>query len=117
MAFLGIAAVIAIVAIVLIASGGGDGNGGGTSDAAQQGTPTLTAGQTKKLTYTQGDQVKFRVKVDHADEVHIHGYDIEKEIKANQPETFSFKATINGEFEVELHHPEQQIAQLIVNPK
>ena len=113
--FLGIALVIvAIAVIVRLAAGSGD----GTSTVSSAGTvPTLTQGSVKKLTYTHGDQVRFRVRVDQPDEVHVHGYNIERELKANQPTTISFRATIDGVFEVELHHADVQIAQLTGEPQ
>ena len=57
----------------------------------------------KKLTFDQGDTVRFRVRSDTAEEIHIHGYDITKEVEPNKTETVSFKATITGIFEIEFH--------------
>jgi hypothetical protein len=56
------------------------------------------------------------VRSDAADEVHIHGYDLDKEVPANGSVSFSFPADIEGIFEVELHGSEKQIAELRVNP-
>jgi hypothetical protein len=113
MAFLGVGALIAVVAVVLIASGGG------STSIAQRTTsvPLLTPGTVRKLTYTQGQEVRFRVRTKSDDEVHVHGYDIEKELKGGRPQTIAFKATINGIFEIELHHANVQIARLTVEPK
>lgn len=118
LSFLGIAAVIAVIAvvIVIVASGGGD-DGGSSASAASAPGPLLTAGAEQKLEVTEGDTVHFRVKVDQADEVHVHGYDIEKEAAAGQTVSFSFPASITGIFEIELHHADTQIGQLTVNPK
>ena len=113
--FLGIALVIAAIAVIVRLAAGSGGGGGGATSAGT--VPTLTAGKIQKLTYRQGDQVRFRVRVDHPDEVHVHGYDIERELKASQPTTIAFKATIDGVFEVELHHADVQIAQLAVQPR
>ena len=55
----------------------------------------------KTLTFNQGDTVRFRVVSDKAEEVHIHGYDIKKELEPNKIATVSFKATITGIFEIE----------------
>jgi hypothetical protein len=115
--YFAVAAVIAVVAIVVIIVAGG-GSGSSSSDsAATAGVPLLTQGKVTKLQYTQGDQVRFRVKTSSADEVHVHGYNIEKETQAGTPLTVSFKATINGIFEIELHHADAQIGQLTVQPK
>jgi hypothetical protein len=69
-----------------------------------------------ELEYDAGEQVRFRVRSDAADEVHVHGYDIEEEIPAGGSVLVSFPAEIEGIFEVELHESEEQIAELRVNP-
>lgn len=67
------------------------------------------------LTYSEGDQIRFKVKSDTSGEIHVHGYDIEKEVEAGGSVSFNFPATIEGGFEAELHGG-GQIAELIVNP-
>jgi heme/copper-type cytochrome/quinol oxidase subunit 2 len=141
LAFLGIAAVIAIVAvIVLVSSSGSDDES--TPNRAQatatptetqadeaNGTPTpeptatpkpkpplVTTGKVTKLRFEEGDTVRFRVRSDVADEVHVHGYDLMKDIEPGQTVTFSFPAEITGIFVVELENAGKQIAQLRVDP-
>ena len=48
--------------------------------------------------------------------MHVHGYDIEKNVPAGKTVVFSFPAKLEGVFDVESHVSEQQIAQLRVNP-
>jgi FtsP/CotA-like multicopper oxidase with cupredoxin domain len=135
--FLGLAAVIAVVAVViLVISGGSDSNdeqaAAPTATAtatpeAQQASPAatatadpgplLTAAKTEEIDATEGDTVRFRVKADEDEEVHVHGYDIEKEIPAGDTVAFSFKATITGIFEIELEGAAEQIGELRVDPK
>ena len=119
LSFFAVAAVLAVAAVVVIlAAGGGSGSGGTSGNAATTGrVPLLTQGRLTKLQYTQGDRVTFRVRTDHPDEVHVHGYNIERETRAGKPVTIAFKATINGIFEIELHHADVQIGQLTVQPK
>ena len=138
--FLGIAVVIAVVAVILLA-GSGD-KTDEASDSAQTPSPTATATaegsdgeatatptptptpppllkagqQPKALTAEQGETVRFRVASDEKGEVHIHGYDIKKDLKAGQTERMSFKATIDGIFEIEFEHSAKQIAELRVDP-
>ena len=50
------------------------------------------------------------------EEVHIHGYDIKKELEPGKVETVSFKATITGIFEIELEGSGTLLAQLKVVP-
>ncbi len=73
-------------------------------------------GGVQELEYDAGEQVRFRVRSNVADEVHVHGYDVEEEVPAGSSATLSFPADIEGIFEVELHGSEQQIAELRVNP-
>jgi len=50
-----------------------------------------------------GDQVVLEIVSDTADEIHVHGYDIEKRISPGAPARLRFEATIPGVFEVETH--------------
>jgi predicted flavoprotein YhiN len=111
---LAIAAVIAIVAVVVIIASGG---GSSTSSGASTSGVVLSPGSVHKIKATQGDQVSFEVKSPKDDEVHVHGYNIEKPVKAGKPLTISFKATINGVFDIEVHSTDTQIGQLTVEPK
>jgi hypothetical protein len=133
LSFLGIAAAIAVVAIVIFVV-----SGSGPEDTSEQAarTPTPTAsgtstpsatrtprppllksGSVKKLEYKEDEIVTFRVVHDTAEEVHVHGYDIKKELQPNTPATVSFKATITGIFEIEFENAGEQIAELRVDPK
>jgi hypothetical protein len=142
--FLGIAAVIAVVAVVVIlTAGGGDDEGSGTqASATQTATPTptqdqpeaqpqdaetptptskpkpplLQGGKVTRLEFKEGDTVKFRVVSPVAEEVHIHGYDIAKDLEPNKEITVSFPATIEGIFEIEYEHAAEQIGELRVEP-
>ena len=64
----------------------------------------------------QGDDVRIIVRSDVADEIHLHGYDLEKPVGPGTPAVFAFAATIAGRFELELHESGGQIAQLDVEP-
>jgi hypothetical protein len=58
----------------------------------------------RRLTFAKGDTVRFRVQHSAAEEEHLHGYDIAKDLPAGKTITFQFKADIEGIFEVELEH-------------
>ena len=64
----------------------------------------------------QGDDVRIVVRSDVDDELHLHGYDIEKPVGPAKPAIFAFGATIPGRFELESHESGGQIAQLDVRP-
>ena len=121
-AFLGIAVVIAVVAVVLLAGGGDD----SAPPARTSETPTPTTGSsdgqetptpTPPPLLTEGDTVRFRVRSDVPEEVHIHGYDIARDLEPGKTTTVSFKATITGIFEIEFEDSGEQIAELRVQPK
>ena len=142
--FLAIAAVIAIVAVVVLAGGGDDGSGDSGEQAAATATPSATAepqeaspqetetptpeptpkpppllraGKVTELKFKEGDTVRFRVRSDTDEEIHVHAYDIEREVPAGKTITVAFKATITGIVEIEFHGSEEQIGQLTVEPR
>jgi|1186.fasta_scaffold105427_3 plastocyanin len=145
LAFAGIAAAILVLAIALLSGGGDDNNDekpaaqatrtatatdpAATATAADStATPTppqkqavdpgplLTGEKVVKIEVDKGDTVRFRARSPQDDEVHVHGYDLKKDLPANQTVTMSFKATIDGIFEIEFENQGKQIASLRVNP-
>jgi len=88
--------------------------------AAPKATITVENGEPvggiQELEYAAGDQIAFRVESDVADEIHVHGYDLMKDVAAGGSAEFSFPAEIEGIFEVELEGRKQQIAEIRVNP-
>jgi hypothetical protein len=74
------------------------------------------AGGIKTISYTKGDQIRLKVQSDTADEIHVHGYDLKKDVKAGGSVQFGFPASIEGRFEVELENAGVQIANLQVEP-
>lgn len=73
-------------------------------------TPGTSIHKVKK-----GQTVRIVVTVDKADEVHVHGYDIEKELGAGETGTIEFKADQTGRFEVESHKNGLQLFQFEVS--
>jgi hypothetical protein len=73
-------------------------------------------GGVERLSYQSGDRIQFTVTSDVADEVHVHGYDVSKDVPAGGTVRFSFPARIEGVFEVELEGRGRQIAELRVSP-
>jgi hypothetical protein len=64
----------------------------------------------------KGDTVVLVVTSDVADEVHLHGYDLSRDVAAGGTARIRFKANIPGRFEVELEERRVPIAELTVNP-
>ena len=73
-------------------------------------------GGVQELTFTEGDDIRFRVESDVAEEVHFHGYESGEDVAAGGSVEFDVPATITGEFEVELEHSVVPIAEITVNP-
>jgi len=139
LAFAGIAVAILILAIVLLSGGGDDSNdekpaaqATATATSADTATPEatetptpkptvdpgplLTGDKVVKIEVDKGDTVRFRARSPQDDEVHVHGYDLKKDLPANQTVSMSFKATIDGIFEIEFEETGTQIAELRVDP-
>ena len=69
-----------------------------------------------RKTVDKGDRVVLVVTSDVADHVHLHGYDIMRDVPAGGTARISFRATVPGRFEVELEDRGTQIADLTVQP-
>lgn len=112
------AAVIVVAVVLLLVLKSDDSSKsattkGVTTIAIENGEPV---GGIKQLTYNKGEEVRFKVDSDVSDEVHMHGYDIMKDVKAGGSVSFDFPATIEGVFEAELEGRKEQILELTVNP-
>ena len=135
-----IAALLAVVVLFVVLGASDDEGGSGTTDVTTEPTGTNRAGRDQstpprptirrivvrnakpvggvgRLTYEKGDRVRFEVSSDVSDEVHVHGYDVSKALPAGGTARFSFPASIEGVFEVELEQRGEPIAELRVNPR
>ena len=142
------AGVVVVIAIVVaVASGGSD----DTSTAASTNTTVKTAstktsteephetvpaepkvnrieikggqpvGGVQDIKVKKGDEVTIVVSADAEDDIHLHGYDIEKPVEPGEPASFKFTADIEGIFEIESHVAEDAgreplIGKLTVEP-
>jgi FtsP/CotA-like multicopper oxidase with cupredoxin domain len=70
-----------------------------------------------EISATEGDQVTLRMSSQSPAEVHVHGYDLEKEVEPSEPATLSFQANITGRFEIEDHETEEELGTLVVTPR
>ncbi len=108
-------AIVVLVGGYLLIRGGGDDNDSG-GDTTVRVVDAKPEGGVKKLQFKKGDQVRFEVVSDTADEIHVHGYDLMKDVEKGGSVSFSFKGSIEGRFVVELEDHKQQIAELDVTP-
>ena len=134
------AVVVAAVAFVVLRPSDDDDNGSGETPSAQttpsapgdtaaapppkpeprvdkiavkQGKPV---GGVQNLAWEKGDTIRLAVRSDEAHEVHIHGYDVSKEVPAGGVAKFKFDATLDGIYEIELEDLAEPIAELKVEP-
>ena len=73
------------------------------------------SGDTGRVLVATGTAVTLVVTSDVADEVHVHGYDVEQELSPGQPAEIVLDATIPGVFEVELHEAGTTLLSLQVS--
>ena len=62
------------------------------------------------------DRVIMLVKSDVADEVHVHGYDLMKDVKKNETVKIAFVADLSGRCEFELEDQHLRLGTLVVAP-
>ena len=133
-----LAAACVLAAVALAGCGSDDGESASSSDTTattvttttettttEAGTPTIVRiivvdGQSQggivRQTVNKDDQVVLVVTSDVADEIHLHGYDIARDVDAGGTVRLPFKATIPGRFEAELESRSVQIADITVEP-
>jgi hypothetical protein len=73
-------------------------------------------GGIQRPTVDKGDKVVLVVRTDAGEELHLHGYDIEKTVTPGTPVRIPFTANLPGRFELELHHPDALLAVIEVRP-
>jgi hypothetical protein len=71
-------------------------------------------GGIQRATVKKGQTVAIVVHSDVADEVHVHGYDLHKDVTAGGTVRIAFPATITGVFEAELESRKLQIVEFTV---
>jgi len=139
------AAVVAVLAFVIVSPG--DDNG--AAEKSARSTPTGSSqteteteapappkpeatririrggevvGGPAEIRANKGDTVVIVVRADAPDDIHLHGYDVEKKAAPGQPARFRVKTDIEGEFEIESHVAEDAghdplVGTLIVEPR
>ncbi|HEV2858358.1 MAG TPA: hypothetical protein VGW80_08155 [Solirubrobacterales bacterium] len=121
-ALIGAALVVAAVVLLIVLSSSGGDDASSTTEAGK--VPTVVVdkqgkpvGGVRELVYKKGDQIHFRVKVPFEEEIHLHGYDVAKEVpKGGGTVTYDLPADTEGIFEAELEGRGEQIVELKVEP-
>jgi hypothetical protein len=108
-------------------TGDGQGNGGKADEKppekepAEEGTVIeIKNGEpvdgVAEIEVSKGDAIQFTVESDTAYEIHMHGYDVSKDVPAGGSVEFDVPADIDGVFEVEIEDTVTPIAEVTVNP-
>lgn len=122
---------IVVVAAAFVIAGCGGGKSAPEPTVTDTGTTTSSRGPTTtvipivikdgkpvggitRTSVPKGRTVDLVVQSDVADEVHLHGYDLHKDVKAGGDVQIIFKADITGVFEAELESRGLQILELTV---
>jgi hypothetical protein len=117
-------AIAAAVVLFIVLKGDDDSDStatpGATKITFRDGAPV---GGVREIEVVKGDPVRLDVTPDVPAEVHVHGYEVAREVEADQTAKLEFPATAEGVFEVEVHHlvngEEEsgvQVAELNVTP-
>ena len=69
-----------------------------------------------RLRVPQGAVVELTIEAATSDHVHVHGYDLMRDVAPGTPAQLRFEANLTGRFEIELEDAGQEIAQLTVVP-
>jgi hypothetical protein len=115
------ATVLLSAGLLLTAGCGGSSTsstGGAASGTTKRIAITVKDGKVTPATHREklstGTKVRLQVTSDHDDEIHVHGYNLMKDIDAGKPGTIAFVANQSGIFEVELEDEGLQLIQLQV---
>jgi hypothetical protein len=68
----------------------------------------------RRVRIDRGQKVRIRVEADRAEEVHVHGYDLSRDVAPGKPAVIDFTADAPGVFEVELEHASLRLFELQV---
>ncbi len=114
--------IVLLGALVVIVLGFVLGSGGASKKSSASRTDKFIvnviggkpAGWVAQLAGRRNDTLDLTVKSDVSDEIHVHGYDFKRTVKAGGSVEFKFRATISGVFVIELEAKSEQIASLMV---
>ena len=76
----------------------------------------IPQGGVTRATVRKGRRFRIVVRSDVADHVHLHGYDITRDVAPGKPAQIVTSATLTGVFEIELEDRGLPIAELSVTP-
>jgi hypothetical protein len=119
---------VPVTATGTVTGGTADGQPSGGAAPAPEESPTAGPDETfefevtdgradpplDRATVAQGSLVRIVVTSDRADEVHLHGYDLDAHLAPGEPGVVEFTADQTGLFELETHETGLVLLQLVV---
>ena len=137
-ALAGLAVIVALFLVFRPGGGGGDASSPGSSPTRGPAPPSASPSSSVPATdagrievtvrngavrvtpsapeVSQGSRVEIVVTSDVADEVHVHGYDLMRDVEAGGTAVIDFVADAPGVFEVELENEGTLLFELTVTP-
>jgi hypothetical protein len=73
-------------------------------------------GGVRSVTVAEGRRIVLTVTADVTDEVHLHGYNVKRDVAPGKPARLAFRATIVGTVEVELEGSGVPLAHITTQP-
>ena len=73
-------------------------------------------GGVQTVSVKKGDRARFKVVSDADHEIHLHGFDIAKDVKAGGSVTYNVKTDAPGIYEFEIEDTKTKIGQVKVEP-
>src|SRR5215210_2728993 len=70
-----------------------------------------------EVSVREGDRVAMSVGSDRPFELHLHGYDLEREVGPGGTTGISFEADLTGRFPMEDHETKRELGVLVVEPR
>lgn len=74
-------------------------------------------GAVREFTVREGDTLTLRITTDRKVVLHIHGYDLKRELVPGETAVLSFAVTLSGRFKIEDHLTEKELGVLVVEPR
>ena len=71
----------------------------------------------EEVSVREGDRVTMSIRSDRKIELHVHGYDLEREVEPGGTTDLSFEADLTGRFPMEDHETERELGVLVVEPR
>jgi hypothetical protein len=135
---IGVAALVVVVALFFVFRPSDEGGStSATTTTTTSSTPTTTpeppppppaarvaimvkggtpVGGVRSVTVAKGRRVVLVVTSDIPEEVHLHGYNIARDVAPGEPARITFRATIVGTVEAELEHSGVPLARITTKP-